>query len=142
MSGLSQNGIDDEIGLGKQIVRMQLIRAVPVDEERYVAEGFHRQVCPPPQCPHCQHPHALWAHGFYRRNISRLQRGHLRLWIRRFLCRFCRKTVSVLPSFAQPYRLSKTVQLRGLCEVVPGLMMSSGSCLAPALLEAVCDLSS
>lgn len=83
---------------------MQLIRAVPVDEERYVEEGFHRCICPPPSCPHCNRARALWAHGFYRRNISRLQRGHLRLLIRRFLCRFCYKTVSILPAFAQPYR--------------------------------------
>ena len=27
------------------------------------------------------------------------------IYIRRFRCRFCRKTVSLLPSFAQPYRL-------------------------------------
>jgi len=84
---------------------MQIIRAVPCDVERYAQEGFQRCLRPPPHCPHCGSTHALWALGYYARNISRLQLGFLRILIRRFRCRFCRKTLSILPSFAQPYRL-------------------------------------
>ena len=90
-----------------QIVRMQLIRAVPVDVERYVAESFHRHILPPDECPHCGQERALWALGYYCRYLSRLGRGVLLLWIRRFRCRSCCKTVSILPSFAQPYRLNQ-----------------------------------
>ena len=103
--GLSQNGIDGRDASVKQIERMQLIRAVPCDVERYAQEGFQRRLRPPPHCPHCGSMRALWALGYYARNISRLHLGFLRILIRRFRCRFCRKTVSILPSFAQPYRL-------------------------------------
>jgi hypothetical protein len=84
---------------------MQLIRAVPCDLERYVKEKFQRRLRPPVHCPHCDRTGALRAHGYYSRNISRLQFGFLRIFIRRFRCQICRRTISILPSFAQPYRL-------------------------------------
>jgi Domain of unknown function (DUF6431) len=84
---------------------MQLIRVFPVDAELYVAEDLSRQVQPPRNCPHCNQVRTLWALGYYCRNLSRISGGFLRLWIRRFRCRECGKTVSILPSFAQPYRL-------------------------------------
>ncbi len=70
----------------------------------------------------------LWALGYYARNISRLQLGFLRIWIRRFRCRFCRKTLSLLPSFAQPYRLIQNSTIERFVAEVLGVMMSSGCC--------------
>jgi hypothetical protein len=84
---------------------MQLIRAVPCDLERYAEEQFHRRLPPPAHCPHCGRLGTLGALGYYARNISRLRLGFLRIFIRRFRCQICRKTVSLLPIFAQPYRL-------------------------------------
>jgi hypothetical protein len=83
---------------------MQLIRAFGIDPEGYVKEDVHLKVSPPCECPHCLSAGTLWSLGYYQRSISRLTAGLLRLWIRRFRCRGCRKTVSILPSFAQPYR--------------------------------------
>ena len=83
---------------------MQLIYALDIDPEQYVAESFHKRMRPPARCPHCYREKTLWAWGYYNRNLSRIGLGALLIFVRRFLCHRCRKTVSLLPSFAQPYR--------------------------------------
>lgn len=72
---------------------------------RYVGENFHLLVTRPGACPHCGAQRALKALGYYSRNLTSSQATVARICIRRFRCRNCAKTVSVLPSFAQPYRL-------------------------------------
>lgn len=84
---------------------LQLIHELEIDAEQYVAEGFQRHIVAPGICPHCDCADALWALGYYVRNLTRLGAGFLRIVIRRFRCRVCGKTISILPSFAQPYRL-------------------------------------
>jgi len=63
----------------------------------------------PDHCPQCQAAHGLTAHGFYRRTLVDAGfDGSIR--VRRYLCRCCRRTVSLLPQFALPYlRFSVTV---------------------------------
>jgi hypothetical protein len=92
---------------------MQLIRDFPVDLELYLVGEYFRRVERPRKCPHCTKVRTLWALGYYCRNISRLKGGFARLWIRRFRCCFCGKTVSILPSFAQPYRLVQNSTIEG-----------------------------
>jgi hypothetical protein len=84
---------------------MQIIRAVPMSVDHYVAISFHLGVEPPCQCPHCEATDALASLGYYSRNVTSLKSCVLRILVRRFRCRSCGRTVSVLPSFAQPYRL-------------------------------------
>jgi transposase-like protein len=56
----------------------------------------------PDRCPQCQAAHTLIAHGFYRRTlVDRTFDGSIR--VRRYLCRSCKRTVSLLPQFALPY---------------------------------------
>jgi uncharacterized protein DUF6431 len=56
----------------------------------------------PNQCPQCQAQHSLTAHGFYSRTLVEAGfDGSIR--VRRYLCRSCRRTVSLLPEFAWPY---------------------------------------
>ena len=56
----------------------------------------------PDQCPQCQAEHGLTAHGFYRRTlVDSGFDGSIR--VRRYLCRLCRRTVSLLPQLALPY---------------------------------------
>ena len=56
----------------------------------------------PRYCPQCQAPHSLTAHGFYTRTlIDQAFDGVIR--VRRYLCRSCKRTVSLLPEFALPY---------------------------------------
>jgi hypothetical protein len=56
----------------------------------------------PQSCPQCQAQHSLTAHGFYSRTLVDAGfDGSIR--VRRYLCRSCRRTVSLLPEFALPY---------------------------------------
>jgi hypothetical protein len=87
------------------LIWLQLIHELEIDAEQYVAEDFQRRIVAPKICPHCDRSDALWALGYYVRNLTRLRAGFLRIVIRRFRCRACGKTISILPSFAQPYRL-------------------------------------
>jgi hypothetical protein len=84
---------------------MQIICTVSLSPEHYVNESHHRNIQPPIKCPHCSIRGALAALGYYCRNVTSTNRGVLRISVRRFRCRLCGRTVSILPSFAQPYRL-------------------------------------
>jgi hypothetical protein len=56
----------------------------------------------PDRCPLCQARRGLLAHGFYYRTLVHIEFDD---WIpvRRYLCRLCRRTVSLLPDFVLPY---------------------------------------
>jgi hypothetical protein len=90
---------------------MQIIRAVPVSAIQYVSRNFQRNIEPPDECPHCRAQNTLEALCYYSRNVTNVESGVLRISIRRFRCRACRKTVSILPSFVQPYRLVLNVTI-------------------------------
>jgi hypothetical protein len=56
----------------------------------------------PDHCPQCQARQPLIAHGFYSRTLVEAGfDGSIR--VRRYLCRPCKRTVSLLPQFALPY---------------------------------------
>jgi transposase-like protein len=53
----------------------------------------------PEQCPQCQARQSLRGHGFYGRTLEDVHfRGTIR--VRRFLCRSCRRTLSLLSQLA------------------------------------------
>lgn len=65
----------------------------------------------PSSCPVCDEPSRpageglrIVGHGTYRRQVLGLACGDLVVWIRRFLCRGCRRTISVLPDALYPGR--------------------------------------
>lgn len=53
-------------------------------------------------CPHCKGSY-LAKHGYYERELITVDFDG-RLIIRRYICRECRKTISLLPSFCHPKR--------------------------------------
>jgi hypothetical protein len=56
----------------------------------------------PDHCPQCEAKRPLTGHGFYRRTlVDGAFDGSIR--VRRYLCRCCRRTVSLLPEFALPW---------------------------------------
>jgi hypothetical protein len=63
----------------------------------------------PDHCPQCEAQQPLTGHGFYRRTLVDTGfDGVIR--VRRYLCRLCKRTVSLLPEFALPWlRFSITV---------------------------------
>lgn len=90
---------------------VQLIRNVSVTAVQYVDSGFQNQIDPPAECPNCRASDALVALGYYLRNLTDQGRKVLRISIRRFRCFNCARTVSILPSFAQPYRIIRNTAI-------------------------------
>jgi hypothetical protein len=86
----------------------------------------------PDHCPQCQAKQPLAGHGFYQRTVVDVTfDGVIR--VRRYLCRLCRRTVSLLPEFVLPWlRFTITVislflvarLLRGLTLVAAALAAS------------------
>jgi hypothetical protein len=73
----------------------------------------------PKRCPHCGEG-ALQALGYYERWVSGMvARGDIRLQVRRFRCRGCGRTVSLLPAFAQPYRLIRNETIEAFFNGIP-----------------------
>ncbi|HEY6293411.1 MAG TPA: DUF6431 domain-containing protein [Terriglobia bacterium] len=72
--------------------------------EQLSAPDAHR----PGSCPQCQDKHPLTAHGFYTRTlIDTVFNGVIR--VRRYLCKACQRTVSLLPEFILPYLRSSLI---------------------------------
>ena len=78
---------------------------MPVSLEVYADTDYQRQVVPSAEGPNCGVRDSLEPLGYYSRGITSTGRDVLRILIRRFRCTTCFRTVSVLPSFAHPYRL-------------------------------------
>ncbi len=64
----------------------------------------------PGHCPQCHAKQPLTAHGFYTRTlVDTAFDGVIR--VRRYLCRACRRTVSLLPEFILPYLRSSLMAI-------------------------------
>ena len=57
----------------------------------------------PEQCPCCGTSHTFIGHGFYPRK-PKDQTQVYRIWIKRWFCKACHSTLSVLPSFLLRFR--------------------------------------
>jgi hypothetical protein len=86
---------------------MQSIFQTSLTPKQYSDQEYQKQVKAPENCSNCMRAHTLEAHAYYRRYVTWLT-SVLVIWVRRFLCRKCRVSVSCLPSFAQPYRAVNT----------------------------------
>ena len=84
---------------------MQRVYPCALSPQDYQQIQAHRAVRAEAVCPRCGAAAGLHRHGSYQRWITDKLGGWLRIWIARFWCRACRRTVSYLPDFALPYRL-------------------------------------
>lgn len=85
----------------------------------------------PDHCPQCQAKQPLRGHGFYSRTLVDLAfDGVIR--VRRYLCRLCGRTVSLLPDFALPWmRFSLTViSLFLMARLIQGVSLAAAALAA------------
>jgi hypothetical protein len=85
----------------------------------------------PAHCPQCEAKQPLTGHGFYRRTlVDPAFDGVIR--VRRYLCRLCKRTVSLLPEFALPWlRFSVTViSLFLVARLLQGLTLAAAALAA------------
>ncbi|ASS85750.1 transposase [Geobacillus lituanicus] len=73
-----------------------------IDVQTYAERGKENDFPLLKKCPHCRAKRPLHRHGYDERNAL-TPHGDDRIWIVRYRCRECLKTVSVLPSFLLPY---------------------------------------
>ena len=65
---------------------------------------FDQLIFPRPECcPACGTPHTCIGHGFYLRQ-PKDQTQVYRIWLKRWFCKACHTTLSVLPSFLLRFR--------------------------------------
>jgi hypothetical protein len=95
---------------------VQRVVRVKLAIEQYVQEQFHKRMRPPSQCPNCGRFHGLWGHAYYERGGTDTIGTLITFWVRRFICQHCGITVSLLPFFAQPYRLVNHMTLEAFLE--------------------------
>ncbi|HEX7972027.1 MAG TPA: DUF6431 domain-containing protein [Thiobacillus sp.] len=81
---------------------MQILQPFSGSIQQYAEELSDPDRYRPGHCPQCQARRPLTAHGFYTRTLIDVAFDGL-LRVRRYLCRACKRTVSLLPEFALPY---------------------------------------
>lgn len=81
---------------------MQILHSFAGSIQQYLEEISDADRYRPEGCPQCECKRSLAAHGFYGRTLVDVEfAGTIR--VRRYLCRGCKRTVSLLPEFALPY---------------------------------------
>ena len=81
---------------------MQILHPFTGSAQQYAEEIASPDRYRPDHCPQCSARQPLIAHGFYSRTLMEAGfDGSIR--VRRYLCRSCKRTISLLPEFALPY---------------------------------------
>ena len=81
---------------------MQILHPFVGSVQQYSNEISNPDRHRPDHCPQCEARRPLTAHGYYSRTLVDVEfDGSIR--VRRYLCRSCKRTVSLLPEFALPY---------------------------------------
>jgi hypothetical protein len=80
--------------------------------QQYVEECEESDRYRPASCPQCDSKQRLATHGFYSRTVVDVELECV-IRVRRYLCRACRRTVSLLPEFVLPY-LRFTIRMMGM----------------------------
>jgi hypothetical protein len=81
---------------------MQILHPFAGSIQQYFEEISDPDRYRPHHCPQCDAKEPLVSHGFYRRTL--VDSGFEGVIpVRRYLCRLCKRTVSLLPGFALPW---------------------------------------
>jgi len=81
---------------------MQILQQLAGSIQQYLQQISDPDLCRPDHCPLCGVLQILISWGFYHRTLVDLGFDGS-IPIRRYRCRFCLRTVSVLPEFVLPY---------------------------------------
>jgi hypothetical protein len=81
---------------------VQILHSFIGSVQQYVEEIADPDRYRPDHCPQCEAPRPLTARGFYSRTMVDTKFDGS-IPVRRYLCRCCKRTVSLLPEFALPY---------------------------------------
>ena len=82
---------------------MSILADYGCDEQAYIDQAKHKQSACPLGCLLCGGNSCLIGHGYYRRKAKGKQQAYF-IWIKRWLCKICHRTLSMIPNFLLPYR--------------------------------------
>lgn len=80
---------------------MQIIHDFKISPVQYYQNGQDNDFPVIEKCPRCQD--RMIKNGFYERAIITISRQTYIIFIRRYRCKYCGHTVSILPSFLLPF---------------------------------------
>ena len=110
---------------------MQILHPFMGSVQQYLDELADPDRYRPDHCPQCEAARPLAAHGFYSRTVVDTEFDGS-IPVRRYLCRCCKRTVSLLPEFALPYlRFSiTTIALFLIVRLLGGSTLSAAAVAA------------
>jgi uncharacterized protein DUF6431 len=110
---------------------MQILHPFAGSIQQYLAEIADPDRHRPDHCPQCGAKERLAGHGFYSRTLVDCDFDGA-IPVRRYLCRLCKRTVSLLPEFALPWlRFSITViSLFLVARLLRGLTLAAAALAA------------
>ena len=110
---------------------MQILHPFAGSIQQYLKRISEPDDYRPQHCPQCQAKQPLVGHGFYRRTLVDVGFDAV-IPVRRYLCRLCQRTVSLLPHFALPWlRFSITViSLFLVARLLQGLTLGAAAIAA------------
>ena len=80
--------------------------------QAYIDQDKHKDSACPDGCAWCGGNGCLFRHGYYRRKAKGEKQAYF-IWVKRWLCKICHRTLSMIPNFLLPYRhyLVRVVQM-------------------------------
>jgi hypothetical protein len=81
---------------------MQILHPFAGSIQQYFDEIADPDRYRPDHCPQCEAKHPLTGHGFYRRTLVDAAFDGV-IPVRRYLCGWCKRTISLLPDFVLPW---------------------------------------
>lgn len=110
---------------------MQILHPFAGSIQQYFEEISDPDRYRPDHCPQCDARQSLTGHGFYSRTLVDVAFDGL-IRVRRYLCRLCKRTLSLLPEFALPWlRFSiSVIALFLVARLVKGLMLAAAALAA------------
>jgi len=110
---------------------MQILHPFAGSIQQYLKNISDPDCDRPQHCPQCQARQPLVGHGFYRRTFVDVGFDGV-IPVRRYLCRLCRRTVSLLPEFALPWLRSsiRVISLFLIARLLQGLTLAAAAIAA------------
>jgi len=107
---------------------MQILHPFAGSIQQYFEEISDPDRYRPDHCPQCDARQSLTGHGFYSRMLVDVAFDGL-IRVRRYLCRLCKRTLSLLPEFALPWlRFSiSVIALFLVARLVKGLTLAAAA---------------
>jgi Domain of unknown function (DUF6431) len=82
---------------------MSILADFGCNEQVYIDQEKYKDCARPKGCPWCGGQGCLIGHGIYQRKAIDEQRTYL-IRVKRWFCKNCHRTQSILPNFLLPYR--------------------------------------